>query len=128
MRLFGMCFAVLVVFALIGVAIGPPPESKPEGIQASIPKRKPAVIQASTTNSAPQNASLTQKITDPAHLALLREAIDSGGYNCSRIISASYSHEDSRGLNFSVACSTGIFGVSANRAGRVTAVTCRMLC
>jgi hypothetical protein len=123
MRLFLIGWALLLVLGAVGLVAR-------SSDQTSSANAAPASqrIQASTANSVPQKESLTQEITDPTHLALLREAIDSGGYNCSRIISASYSHEDSRGLNFSVGCSTGIFRVTANRAGRVTAVTCRHLC
>jgi hypothetical protein len=132
MRLFLVGWTVLLALGFMGlVARGPALE--PEGIQArtptkpakeSAPKPKPEETRA----SAPTPKPSANDIINPKHLELLQESINYGGYNCPRIISASFTHEDSRGLNFSVGCSTGIFRVTANRAGRVTAVTCRMLC
>jgi hypothetical protein len=131
MRLFLVGWTVLLAIGFMGV-VARGPALEPEGIQArtptkpakeSAPKPKPEVPTAKPAKEPSAN-----DITDPKHLELLQESINYGGYNCPRIISASFTHEDSRGLNFSVGCSTGIFRVTANRAGRVTAVTCRMLC
>jgi|SRR5580765_2623662 hypothetical protein len=85
------------------------------------------MLTGSRGSSSPEEPGAND-ITDPKHLELLQRSINYGGYNCSQIYSASFTHEDSRGLNFSVGCSTGIFRVTANRAGRVTDVTCRMVC